>query len=144
MFPNMHWTAMNFHPCSIEHEKYYLDTFFFFFFFFFFTEYMTHLPITRMRNRYQAINTDFSELFFLKRIYVKYKNAILSLIDCFFHKWRIRHMGKYFPRYLIITAKHAVKMEPIEYLGKYMPICLILPCAEKQSIYDKIAFLYFT
>ena len=32
-----------------------------------------------------AINTDFSELFSLKRIYVKYKNAILSLIDCFFH-----------------------------------------------------------
>ena len=31
-----------------------------------------------------AINTDFSELFSLKRIYVKYKNAILSLIDCFF------------------------------------------------------------
>ena len=30
-----------------------------------------------------AINTDFSELFSLKRIYVKYKNAILSLIDCF-------------------------------------------------------------
>ena len=32
-----------------------------------------------------AINTDFSELFSLKRIYVKYKNAILSLIDCFVH-----------------------------------------------------------
>ena len=31
-----------------------------------------------------AINTDFSELFSLKRIYVKYKNAILLLIDCFF------------------------------------------------------------
>ena len=30
-----------------------------------------------------AINTDFSELFSLKSIYVKYKNAILSLIDCF-------------------------------------------------------------
>ena len=28
-----------------------------------------------------AINTDFSELFSLKRIYVKYENAILSLID---------------------------------------------------------------
>ena len=32
-----------------------------------------------------AINTDFSELFSLKRIYVKYINAILSLIDCFVH-----------------------------------------------------------
>ena len=31
-----------------------------------------------------AINTEFSELFSLKRIYAKYKNAILSLIDCFF------------------------------------------------------------
>ena len=31
-----------------------------------------------------AINTDFSELFPLKRIYVKYKNAILLLIDGFF------------------------------------------------------------
>ena len=31
-----------------------------------------------------AINTDFNELLSLKRIYVKYKNAILSLIDCFF------------------------------------------------------------
>ena len=40
-------------------------------------------------------------------------------------------MVKYFPRYLIITAKHAVKIEPIKYLGKYMPICLILPCEEK-------------
>ena len=35
-----------------------------------------------------AINTDFSELFSLKRIYVKYKNAILSLIDRFFHTWK--------------------------------------------------------
>ena len=32
-----------------------------------------------------AINTNFSELFSLKRIYIKYKNAILSLIDCFVH-----------------------------------------------------------
>ena len=31
-----------------------------------------------------TINTDFSVLFSLKRIYVKYKNAILSLIDSFF------------------------------------------------------------
>ena len=35
-----------------------------------------------------AINTDFSELFSLKHIYVKYKNAILSLIDCFFRTWK--------------------------------------------------------
>ena len=44
---------------------------------------------------------------------------------------RIRIMVKYFTRYLITTAKHAVKIEPIKYLGKYMPICLIFPCAEK-------------
>ena len=31
-----------------------------------------------------AISTEFSELFSLKRIFVKYRNAILSLIDCFF------------------------------------------------------------
>ena len=31
-----------------------------------------------------AISTDFSELFSPKRIYVKYKNAILSLIDSLF------------------------------------------------------------
>ena len=36
--------------------------------------------------RETAINTDFSELVSLKRIYVKCKNAILSLIDCFVHK----------------------------------------------------------
>ena len=35
-----------------------------------------------------AINTDFSELFSLKQIYVEYKNAILSLIDCFFRTWK--------------------------------------------------------
>ena len=31
-----------------------------------------------------AISTDFSALFSLKHIYVKYKNAILLLIGCFF------------------------------------------------------------
>ena len=40
-------------------------------------------------------------------------------------------MVKYFPRYLIITAKPAVKIEPNKYLRKYTPICLILQCAEK-------------
>ena len=46
----------------------------------------------------------------------------------------IRHMVKYFPRYSITTAKHAVKIELFKYLGKYMPICLILPCAEKLKV----------
>ena len=31
---------------------------------------------------------EFSELFSLKSIYVKYKNAILSHIDCFFCTWK--------------------------------------------------------
>ena len=44
---------------------------------------------------------------------------------------RIRHMVKYFPRYLIITVKQAVKIEPIKYMREYMPIGLILLCAEK-------------
>ena len=54
-----------------------------------------------------TINIDFSELVSLKRIHVKYKNAILSPIDCFFftHE-RTRRIVKYFPRYLITTAKH--------------------------------------
>ena len=50
-------------------------------------------------------------------------------------------MVKYFPRYLITTAKYAVKIEPIKYLWKHMLICLI---QKKQYIYDKIALLYFT
>ena len=54
-------------------------------------------------------------------------------------------MIKYFPRYLIITAKHAAKIEPIKYLGKYMPCSSNSSmCRKKQSICDKIAFLYFT
>ena len=51
-------------------------------------------------------------------------------------------MVKYFPRYLITTAKYAVKIEPIKYLGKYMPICLILPCAEKSNLYVTKKHLY--
>ena len=35
-----------------------------------------------------AINTEFSKIFSLKRIYVKYKNAIVSHLDCFFHTWK--------------------------------------------------------
>ena len=74
-----------------------------------------------------CINTEFSELFSLKSIYVKYENA------SFAHE-RIRHVVKYFPRYLITTAKHADKIEPIKYLGKYLPICPIISCA-KEPIY---------
>ena len=57
------------------------------------------------------------------------------LIDCFFGTWK-DYMVKYFHRYmyLITTAKHAVQIEPIKYLEKYMPVCLILSCA-KEAIY---------
>ena len=44
-------------------------------------------------------------------------------------------MVKYFPRYLITTVKQAVKIEPIKYMGENMPVCLILPCAEKSNLY---------
>ena len=47
---------------------------------------------------------------------------------------RIRHMGIYFPRNLITTAKHVANVEPIKYLGKYMTICLIISY-KKEAIY---------
>ena len=50
-------------------------------------------------------------------------------------------MVKYFPRYSVTIAKHAVKIESINYQGNDSLICLILSCAEEA---DKIAFLYFT
>ena len=81
-----------------------------------------------------AINAKFSELVSLKRIYVKYKNAILSHTDCSFRTYWIRHMGIYFPRTFITTARHVVNVEPIKYLGNYMIICLILSCA-KEAMY---------
>ena len=43
-------------------------------------------------------------------------------------------MVKYFLRYVITTVKQAVKIEPIKCMGEYMPICLILPCAEKNNL----------
>ena len=54
-------------------------------------------------------------------------------IGSFAHE-RIRHIGMYFPRYLlgsILTAFFAVV---IKYLGKYLTIRLILSCA-KEAIY---------
>ena len=82
--------------------------------------------------------------FFPKRVYVTYTNAILSHIGCSFRTLNDRYMGIYFPRNFITTAKHVVVVEAVKYLGKYMTICLILACEKKQSICDKIAFLYFT
>ena len=44
-------------------------------------------------------------------------------------------MGIYFPRILITTAKHVVKVEPIKYLGKYITICLILSCENRSNLF---------
>ena len=90
----------------------------------------THLPITFMRN------SKFSELFSRKRIYVKYKNAILSHIGALFAHEKIRYLGICFLRNFItnVTAKHVVIVEAIKYLDKNMTICLILAC-EKEAIY---------
>ena len=81
-----------------------------------------------------AINTEFSVLFSLKRIYVKYKNAILSHIGCSFRTWNIRHIGIYFLRNFSITTKHVLIVEANKYLEKYMTVWLILAC-EKEAIY---------
>ena len=79
--------------------------------------------------------------------YGMYQNIFCHIQTAPFAHESVRHMGIYFPRILITTAKHVVKVETIKYLGKYMTICLILPC-EKEEIYmiivTKIAFLYFT
>ena len=52
-------------------------------------------------------------------------------------------MVKYFPRYLITTVKQAVKIEQIKYMGTCLFV-LFFHVQKKQSICDKIAFLYFT
>ena len=52
-----------------------------------------------------AINTEFSELFSPKRMYVKYKNAILLHIGCSFAHEKIRYMGIYFLRNFITTTE---------------------------------------
>ena len=57
-------------------------------------------------------------------------------IGSFAHE-RIRHIGMYFPRYLlgsILTAFFAVV---IKYLGKYLTIRLILSCAKEHfNLYE--------
>ena len=85
-----------------------------------------------------AINTDFSELFSLKRIYVKYKNAILSLIDSFFRIW----MDKTYGQVLSQIFNYAVKIEPIKYLGKYKPICLSSMC-RKSNLWQNSIFIFY-
>ena len=52
------------------------------------------LAVWMLSHTYQSlacettINNEFSKLFSLKRIYVKYKNAILSHIGCSFRTWK--------------------------------------------------------
>ena len=76
-----------------------------------FPELNSHLSIIRMQNRDQyrmsirgvsglaleesKPTLEFSELFSLKSIYVKYKNAVLSHIDCLSAHGRIRQIGMY-------------------------------------------------
>ena len=79
---------------------------------------------------------EFSELFSLKSIYVKYKNAILSHIHCFSAHGRLRQIGMDFPRYLIGSILTACFAVVIKYLGKYLTICLILSCA-KEAMYKQ-------
>ena len=80
---------------------------------------------------------EFSELFSLKTIYVKYKNAILSHIDCFFCTWKNKtNRLVYFPRFLIGSILTACFAVVIKYLGKYLSFHM----RKKLSINDKIAF----
>ena len=52
-------------------------------------------------------------------------------------------MVKYFPGYLITTAKHAVKIEPIKYLESTCLFISFFYVQKKQTICDKIAFFIF-
>ena len=54
-------------------------------------------------------------------------------IGSFAHE-RIRLIGMYFPRYLLGSILTACFGVIINYLGKYLTICLILSCA-KQTIF---------
>ena len=49
---------------------------------------------------------------------------------------RIRQIGMYFPRYLISSILTACFAVVIEYLGKYLTICLIISIA-KEAIYKR-------
>ena len=52
-------------------------------------------------------------------------------------------MVKCFPRYVITTAKHAVKIEPIKYHGIFQNVYLmIMPTETKVAIKVKIAKMY--
>ena len=57
-------------------------------------------------------------------------------IASFAHE-RIRHIVKYFSRYLITTAKHTVKIEPIKYLGKVHACLSYSSMCRKSNLYVK-------
>ena len=92
-----------------------------------------------------AINTDFIELFSLKRIYVKYKNAILLLIDSFFRIWKDKTYGQVlsqiFNYYGETRSQDRTNRNISESTSLYVSFFHV---QKKQSTCDKIAFLYFT
>ena len=70
-------------------------------------------------------------------IYVKYKNAILSHIDCFLCIWKNKTIYScVLPRYLIGSILTVCFAVVIRYLGKYLTIYLDLSNA-KESIYKR-------
>ena len=121
----------------------------------------THLPITRMQNRDQyrmsirgvsglaleesncTPSLECSELFSLKSIYVKYKNAILSHIDCLFCTWKNKTNRHVLPIYLIGSILIACFTVVIKYLGKCLTICLILSCAKEATYKRQNSILIF-
>ena len=109
------------------------------------------LSDTNVYHAYQSlacettINTDFSELFSLKCIYVKYKNAILSLIDSFFRIWRDKTYGQVLSQIFNFYGEtrsqdrtNQISRKRPAYLSQFFHV------QKKQCICDKIAFLYFT
>ena len=87
-----------------------------------------------------AINTDFSELFSLKRIYEKYTSAILSHIYYFFRTWKDLTHGQ------VLSKIHNIYDETRSQ-DRTHHTCLFVQffhVQNNQSICGKIAVLYFT
>ena len=101
--------------------------------------------LTAAHTRYQslacetAINTDFSELFSLKCIYVKYKNAILSLIDSFFRIWKDKTYGQVLCQIFNYYGETRSQDRTNQSTGLFVSFFHV---QKKQSICDKIALLY--
>ena len=92
-----------------------------------------------------AINTDFSELFSLKHIYVQHKNAILSLIGSFFRIWKDKNYGQVLSQILNYYGETRSQDRTNQISGKvHAYLSHFFHVQKKQPICDKIAFLYFT